>query len=141
MKIEVTHDHRFLRCSKRETIRIIKRVLGRTGKTLKAVSVVYTNNGTMRSVNRRYLGHNFNTDVITFELERRPELETEIYINLDRARLQAAHYGQSYRDETARLLVHGLLHVLGFDDKSLRQRNRMRREEDMILEMLEKERT
>ena len=111
-------------------------VLEREGKRLNRVSIVYTNNRHIRSINDRHLKHDFVTDVISFELEPGPELETEIYINLDRARTQAKLYGGSFRSETRRLLIHGLLHVLGFDDKSKMERDRMRREEDAVLETM-----
>ena len=139
MKIDISYDHRFLRFPRRETIRTITSVLLRERKKLNRVSVVYTNNRHIRFINGRHLKHHFVTDVITFELEPRPNLETEIYINLDRARIQAEYYGGSFADETRRLLVHGLLHALGFDDKSQSARDRMRREENVVLEQLSKE--
>ncbi len=138
MKIDVSYDHRFLRFSRKETIRTIVSVLRRVGRRLKRVSVVYTNNRHIRCINEKHLNHQFVTDVITFELEPRPNLETEIYINLDRARSQAIFYRVPFNDETRRLLVHGLLHVLGFDDKSQIARDRMRRKEDEVLAKLTK---
>jgi len=98
--------------------------------------VVYTTDARMRAMNEKHLNHHYVTDVITFELEQTPKLETEIYINLDRARIQARTFGATFSDETARLLIHGLLHVLGYNDKSKEQRALMRREEDAVLESL-----
>jgi rRNA maturation RNase YbeY len=90
----------------------------------------------MRSINEKHLHHNYVTDVITFELERFPKLETEIYVNLDRARKQAKIYGQTFRNETTRLLIHGLLHMLGYNDKSKKETALMRCEEDALLQTL-----
>ncbi len=103
---------------------------------MEGVSVVFTNSRQIHRLNRQHLGHDYVTDVIAFELGRRPELETEIYINLDRARSQSKEFGESYRSETQRLLIHGLLHVLGFDDKTSKGRTSMRKEEDAVLKLL-----
>jgi rRNA maturation RNase YbeY len=84
-------------------------------------------------MNEKHLNHRYVTDVIAFELEQFPKLETEIYINLDRAKSQARVYGDTFRNETTRLLIHGLLHVLGYNDKSKKEIALMRREEDAVL--------
>ena len=137
MKIEVTHDHSHLRFSRMETIRAIRNVLRKEKKRIDGISVVYTNDSRIRLINRKHLHHDYVTDVITFELEQSPRLETEIYINLDRARSQARKYGQTFYGETTRLLVHGLLHVLGYNDKSKKDTALMRREEDTLVETLQ----
>lgn len=136
MNIEVSHDHPHLRFSRRETIRAIMGVLRKEKARMTGISVVYTNNARMRAINGKHLSHHYVTDVITFELEQSPRLETEIYINLDRAKSQARLYGETFQRETMRLLIHGLLHVLGYDDKSKEDTERMRREEDAVLERL-----
>lgn len=136
MKIEITCDHPYLRFSRKETIRAIRRVLQRRERTIGQISVVYTNDARIRCINQKHLRHNFVTDVIAFELERSPSLETEIYINLDRARSQAREYGDTFEGETRRLLIHGLLHLLGYDDKSKHDLAAMREEENSVLEDL-----
>jgi rRNA maturation RNase YbeY len=73
------------------------------------------------------LHHDEVTDVITFPLETGKVLEGEIYVNLDRARRQARTYHVSIAEETARLVVHGVLHLLGYDDRSAREARRMTR--------------
>jgi probable rRNA maturation factor len=136
MRIEVSHDHPHLRFSRTETIRAIKSVLRKEKMRMEGVSVVFTNNSRIRAINGKHLNHNYVTDVIAFELEQSPGLETEIYINLDRAKSQARTYGETYQRETMRLLIHGLLHVLGYSDKSEKETARMRREEDAVLNSL-----
>jgi len=136
MRIDVTHDHPYLRVSKKETESTIKSVLQRERKKIHSVSVVYTNNARIRAINEKHLNHKFVTDVITFEMEQNPRLETEIYINLDKARSQARFYGETFRDETTRLLIHGLLHVLGFDDTSTKDTAVMRQEQEAVLQSI-----
>ncbi len=139
MRVDISYDHSVLRLSKKETIRTIDGVIRTERGRLRALSVVYTNNARIRAINRKHLNHNYVTDVITFEIEPRPALEAEIYINLDRARRQAKQYRQSFTEETRRLLIHGMLHVMGYDDASPTARERMRREEDALLAGLRRE--
>lgn len=133
MKIEISCDHPHLRFSQKETSRTIKCVLRGEKRNVEKISVVYTTNAQIHKINRKHLGHNYVTDVITFVIEEAPVMETEIYINLDRARSQASDYGETYSDETRRLLIHGLLHSLGYDDGSKKEIERMRRKEDAVL--------
>jgi probable rRNA maturation factor len=136
MNIEVTYDHPCLRFPRKETIQTIHGVLRRKKRSVRRVSVVFTNNARIRRINGKHLHHHYVTDVIAFELEERPAPETEIYINLDRARLQAKTYGETFYDEIRRLLIHGLLHVLGYNDKLAKEKVRMRTEEDALLAAL-----
>jgi probable rRNA maturation factor len=136
VRIEITHDHPHLRFSRKETIRAIRSVLRREKRRIEGVSVVYTNNTRILGINRKHLNHNYVTDVITFELERHPRIETEVYINLDRARSQAKAYGDTFSNETRRLLVHGLLHALGYDDRSKIEMTLMRQKENAVLQDL-----
>ncbi|HTP12607.1 MAG TPA: rRNA maturation RNase YbeY [Bacteroidota bacterium] len=108
---------------------------------MKTVSVVFTDNGRIRDINRKHLRHDYVTDVIAFELEPRPVLEAEIYVNLDRARLQAKRFRVSFSEETKRLLIHGMLHLLGYDDRTPALRNRMSRREDALLASLRRKKS
>ena len=78
----------------------------------------------------RYLNHDYATDVISFPLENGAVLEGEVYVNLDRARAQARVYGVSFSNEVARLVIHGTLHLVGYDDSTEKKAERMKAEED-----------
>jgi len=138
MNVAVTNAHQWRRFPRKETIRAVRSVLRREKRKIKSVSVVYTDNARIRRINNRYLGHNYATDVVAFQLESSPGLEGEIYVNLDKARTQAKTYGVTFIEETKRLLVHGLLHVLGYDDSSRILRFRMTRKEDAVLNALKR---
>jgi rRNA maturation RNase YbeY len=81
-------------------------------------------------MNREYLRHRGSTDVISFTLEEGPPLEGEVYVNLDRAREQAAFYRVPEQEEITRLVVHGTLHLLGYDDGTPGLRRRMKAREE-----------
>jgi len=89
-------------------------------------------------MNRRFLDHDYVTDVISFPLgeEHEPGAQAEIYVNLDRAKSQAREYRVSFADETRRLLIHGTLHLMGYSDDTPRQKARMTRREDFHLSRL-----
>jgi len=96
------------------------------------VNVILLSDDELLEMNRRHLGHDYHTDVITFRLEDQP-LEGEIYISVDRAREQAAEYGVGLHDEVRRLAIHGALHLAGYDDATDAERDAMRTLEDRYL--------
>jgi rRNA maturation RNase YbeY len=96
------------------------------------VTVILVSDDELLSLNRKYLAHNYLTDVITFPLESDP-LEGEVYISVDRAREQAREHSTGLYAEVARLAIHGALHLCGHDDASVHDRNAMRQLEDLYL--------
>ncbi len=98
-----------------------------------SIAVILVDDDRLLQMNRRFLSHDYLTDVITFPIESRP-IEGEIYISLDRAREQARDYGHGLTDEVRRLAAHGALHLAGYDDATELERERMRMLEDRYLE-------
>jgi len=108
----------------------VDRVLRREKRRKAKISIIVAGSRYIRSLNRTYLGHDYVTDVLSFRLESGKNLEGEIYVNLDRARQQARSYGVGFSDEIVRLVVHGTLHLLGYDDGTVEEAKRMRKQED-----------
>ena len=95
----------------------------------------------MRGVNRRHLGHDYVTDVLSFDLRGgiaagRRRLLGEVIIAPSVACRQARRFGQTYRRELARYVIHGLLHWAGYDDHAPTQRRRMERKQESLLQQL-----
>lgn len=91
------------------------------------LSIVAMSDAELLEINRGSLGHDWLTDVITFELDRTDDaLEAEIYISVERARANARTYKQPVDLEIIHLIVHGVLHLGGFGDKSVKHRKQMR---------------
>ena len=136
--IVVANNHPSLRFPRRETFRAIQSVLEYESVRSFHVSVVYVGSRFIRRINRRYLHHDYVTDVIAFPLGegKGTPPEGEIYVNLDRARSQAREYNIPFIEETRRLLVHGTLHLLGFTDSTRRRKAQMTRREDLLLARL-----
>ncbi len=88
-------------------------------------------------INQDYLQHNYLTDIITFPLSTRPEIiSAEIFISIDRIHENASLLKTSYEHEFARVLVHGVLHLLGYDDHTDEEKKEMRAKEDYYLSLL-----
>lgn len=86
--------------------------------------------------NRQYLGHNEYTDVITFGQDDRPGVSGDILISYDRVRDNARTFGATAQEELHRVMVHGLLHLLGHGDKGPAKQKAMRAAEDKYLALL-----
>ena len=118
-----------------ETVSLVKRVLMKEGCRSARINVVFTGDAAITKLNARYLRHRRTTDVISFPLHERDAMtiEGEVYVNLDQARRQAHELGEPFARETQRLVAHGTLHLLGYEDASARKRGRMRRLEDVYI--------
>lgn len=101
------------------------------------VSVIFQSDNELLELNKRILDHDYYTDIITFEIEHsETAIETEIYISLDRATENAERFGSDLRSEVLRLVIHGLLHVAGYSDKSPSAKKRMQKQERFFLSTL-----
>jgi len=134
VSIDVFNGHRTRRVPHRQAVRYARRVLRMARVRNAVVSIVFIDSRYARRINRRHLNHDYVTDVISFPLETGALLEGEVYVNLDRARAQASEYGVSFSNEVARLVIHGTLHLVGFDDSTEKKAIRMKAEEDTHLQ-------
>jgi len=136
--IFVSQHHPSLRFPRRETFRAIQSVLQYESVRSFRVSVVFVGSRFIRRINRRYLRHDYVTDVIAFPLGegKNTPLEGELYVNLDRAKSQAREYGISFTEEARRLLIHGALHLLGYTDSGSRKKAQMTERENLLLARL-----
>jgi probable rRNA maturation factor len=106
------------------------------------VGVVVTTDDEVHALNKEYLGHDYQTDVISFGMasdedfitpEERPEYLGDVVISYDRAAEQGSEYDHTTEQEVATLLIHGLLHLLGYDDTDDESRLRMHARQDELL--------
>lgn len=105
------------------------------------VNVLITDNRRIRKINKRFLAHDYATDVISFgagngRLAREDrDYLGDIVVSAQMARSVARELGIPFKEELGRYLVHGILHLLGYDDQSERKRSRMRRRQEEILRL------
>ncbi len=126
--------------------RVIGNVLRSQRITRAELSVVIVTDRAIHALNRRFLGHDYPTDVVTFDLSEREtsrrnrrkvrSLDGEIYVSAVTALRQARERGLDPKQELILYIVHGILHLLGYDDHSPRDRKAMRKKEKEIIELL-----
>jgi probable rRNA maturation factor len=113
---------------------LIRQILKEEGKKSDKISVILVDDDYLLEVNRRFLNHNYRTDVISFDLGENGTIDGEIYVSVDRANIQAKRYKVPNEKEVLRLIVHGVLHLSGWEDTTRSQKLRMRRRENMFIQ-------
>ncbi|MGQ3014821.1 MAG: rRNA maturation RNase YbeY [Flavobacteriales bacterium] len=106
------------------------------GYAVQELRYIFCSDDFLLEINRSSLDHDYYTDIITFDLRentKSKKIVGEIYISVDRVRENASDFGVSFSTEMRRVLAHGILHLVGFKDKSPEQEAEMRREEDKAL--------
>lgn len=99
------------------------------------VCVVFCSDDYLLSLNKKHLNHDYFTDIITFSYNEKGLISGDLFISLDRARDNAEKNKVSFSNEIARLVIHGLLHLCGFNDKSPDEIKTMRLKEEEYLKM------
>ena len=97
---------------------------------------MFVNDEKILEVNREYLGHDYYTDIITFDYDEGDTLNGDLVISLDTVRSNALQLGKDYSEELHRVIIHGILHLCGINDKGPGEREVMEAAEDKALSML-----
>ena len=106
------------------------------GKSVGAVTYIFCNDDKILEVNRKYINHDYYTDIITFDYSRPMRISGDVFISLDTVRSNAILLGKTYDNELMRVIIHGILHLCGVDDKGPGEREIMERHEDEALALL-----
>ncbi len=131
--IVVTNAYPRKRIHRAEIEKVVRTVLKREKRRADELTVIFVNDREMLRLSREFLGHNFVTDVVSFNLNEGRAIEGEVYINLDQATRQAKDYNVDDIVEVQRLVVHGVLHLIGYDDATQRQKQIMTKLEDKYI--------
>ena len=99
------------------------------------LSFIFTSNKQLKLINQEYLDHNYNTDVISFDYSEDDQISGDIFISIEQVRINAGIYGTEEADELRRVMVHGVNHLLGYDDGNDEERERMRQMENEALHL------
>lgn len=137
MSIRIFYDETDFRLKGwRKLVKLIKEIIRKEEKTPGEVSFIITNDEFLRKINVRFLEHDYNTDVITFNYNSGEVITGEVYISLETVKDNALNYEVSLLEEINRVIIHGVLHLAGYDDKKQEERRKMRMMEDYWLNML-----
>lgn len=115
----------------------IKDVIANEGKSIGDISFIFCSDSYLLEINKRYLEHDFFTDIITFDYVEEGNISGDIFISVERVKENAVLFSKSFENELNRILVHGVLHLIGFKDKSRGEKALMTKKEDYYLNLLE----
>lgn len=120
---------------KREVTAWIKAVAASYGRKVGEIGYLFVDDEKILEVNNEYLGHNYYTDIITFDYDEGDVINGDMVISLDTVRTNAEQFGKEYDEELYRVIIHGILHLCGIDDKGPGEREIMEAAENKALEM------
>jgi rRNA maturation RNase YbeY len=106
-------------------------------RRLGQISIIFCSDNYILDINMKYLQHDYFTDIITFDYCKGDKLSGDLFISIDSVRENARTYGVDFQEELYRVMVHGLLHLIGYDDHTKAQKTQMRAKEDYYLSLRE----
>ena len=124
------------RLKRRETSVWIESVAATYDRRIGEIGYMFVDDEKILEINREYLGHDCYTDIITFDYDERDVLNGDIVISVDTVRSNAEQFGKSFDDELHRVIIHGILHLCGINDKGPGERELMEAAEDRALTLL-----
>lgn len=103
------------------------------------IRIIFLTDDALLKINQEFLKHDYYTDIITFDLSTSPEdLDSDIYISLDRVQENAVTFKTDYQQELLRVIFHGILHLQGFKDETEEEQQIMREEEESLIKLFKK---
>lgn len=120
---------------RRETTAWIKAVAATYGREVGEIGYLFVNDEKILEVNNEYLGHDYYTDIITFDYDEGNQINGDLVISLDTVRSNAKLFGKPYEEELYRVIIHGILHLCGINDKGPGERELMEAAENRALTM------
>lgn len=139
-----SEDIPFVLKDKRKISRWLTAVASENGFRVGDINYIFCSDPYLLEINRQFLGHEYYTDIITFDnsedyfLEKgKKGVSADIYISVDTVRANGEEYGEGFDKELKRVIVHGLLHLTGYDDVTPSKQKKMRAAENRALDMLQ----
>jgi rRNA maturation RNase YbeY len=120
---------------KRDTTAWIRRVAATYGRTIGEVGYLFCDDEKILEVNREYLQHDYYTDIITFDYNEGKQINGDLVISLDTVKSNAQLFNKPYEEELYRVIIHGILHLCGINDKGPGEREIMEAAENAALAM------
>ncbi len=133
MAVSFNFDNSFNLKDRLKIKRWIKQVVENAGFKLGSVSYIFCSDEKILEVNKQYLNHDFYTDIITFDYVEKDIINGDIFISTDRVRENAQEFNVAFEEELHRVIIHGILHLLGQQDHSPKEEKQMRKKENEAL--------
>jgi rRNA maturation RNase YbeY len=140
LSIKIYHDKLKFRIHKTGEIKkFLEKVISDERKTTGDLKFIFTNDEIELDINRKFLGHDYYTDIISFDYSAGNVVDGEIYISIDALKRNASKYNVSTYEEVVRVMIHGILHLCGYrDDNKQRKDNMFGRQEKLLTEFIKK---
>ena len=118
-------------------VKWLKKSVNSLGFTIGELSFIFCSDEYIKKINIKYLSHHFFTDVITFDYSKEKLLFGDVYISIERVKENSKTYKTSFNEEMFRVIIHGVLHLCGFDDKTKEEKSLMRSKENDFLSSID----
>lgn len=128
-------DLAFPKVKKKITSSWIKQVISIEEKRVGDISFIFCSDEYLLDVNRKYLKHDYYTDIITFDNVEGNVINGDIFISVDRVKENSIEFQASFENEIHRIIIHGVLHLLGYKDKAKKDKKLMTEKEDLYLKL------
>jgi rRNA maturation RNase YbeY len=115
----------------------LKNIIISEGKELGEINYIFCDDDYLLKINQDFLQHDYYTDIITFDYTDGEIISGDIFVSLPRISENASLFSKDFDDELMRVLVHGILHLCGYKDKSRHEQKEMRNKEDFYLKFLD----
>ena len=112
----------------------IEETINYEGKTGETINIILTSENNIRSLNKKYLKRNYMTDIIAFNYNRDNFISGDLFLNPDTIKRNAEEYKTTFSEEILRVIIHGVLHLIGYNDKSIEEKIEMREKENFYLD-------
>ncbi|TLX77105.1 rRNA maturation RNase YbeY [Labilibacter sediminis] len=114
----------------------VNKVISKYNCTTGEIAFIFCSDSYLLEINKEFLNHNYFTDIITFNYCEGDIISGDIFISIDTVNSNAKEYSVSFENELNRVIIHGVLHLLGFDDKTEEENEKMHELEDEALNLL-----
>ncbi|MCJ7449983.1 MAG: rRNA maturation RNase YbeY [Bacteroidales bacterium] len=132
MNIKIFYDEvKFRMKDWKKLVEIIERIIIKENRTPGDLNFVITNDKSLKKINIKFLKHHYFTDVIAFDYNEKNIVNGEIYISLDTVKRNSVNYKVSLKSEMVRVIIHGILHLCGYDDKTSEEKVVIKRMEEI----------
>jgi len=137
MNIEFFYEETDFRLDQQNLIQDwIKKIIEQEGYSLENLNYIFCTDEYLYKMNLEYLDHNTYTDIITFDnSEAEKTVESDIFISIDRVKENSQLQSTHFKEELSRVLIHGVLHLMGWNDKTEALKKEMRKKEDACLSL------
>jgi probable rRNA maturation factor len=135
LSIKIYYDEVEYRLKKTRIVKnLIIEVIRSENKIPDDLNFIFTGDKDMMEINKEFLKRDYLTDVITFNYNEKNKIRGEIYMNVDAVRRNSIKYKVNLENEIIRVMIHGVLHLSGYDDRTEEEKERMRKVENQWLE-------